>query len=113
MNSNKKAYRKAEFESLHKFKLDVWLLMIIIYPLIFLLANSIPLQNYQESHDLVPDEEISLLNIANYFEGTFINMYLGNYYLHVDLGNKGNETKRIIIAIILSIVLIVVLCVFI
>jgi hypothetical protein len=87
--------------------------MIIIYPLIFLLANCIPLQNYQESHDLVPDEEISLLNIANYFEGTFVYVYLGNFIFYEDLGNKGNETKRIIIAIILSIVLIVVLCVFI
>ncbi|CAD8125457.1 unnamed protein product [Paramecium sonneborni] len=49
-------------------------------------------------------KEVFLLEIADYFQGT-------PFYNFLNLENKDNETKRIVIATVLSIVLIVVLCV--
>ncbi|CAD8209338.1 unnamed protein product [Paramecium octaurelia] len=49
-------------------------------------------------------QQVFLLEIANYLEGTTINTLLG-------LQSKDNQSKRIIIATVLSIILIVICCV--
>ncbi|CAK63459.1 unnamed protein product (macronuclear) [Paramecium tetraurelia] len=57
-----------------------------------------------EASKPIQTKEVFLLEIADYFQGT-------PFYNFLDLENKDNQTKRIVIATVLSIFLIVVLCV--
>ncbi|CAD8113892.1 unnamed protein product [Paramecium primaurelia] len=59
---------------------------------------------YKQENKPIQTKELFLLEIADFFQGT-------PFYNFLDLQNKDNETKRIVIATILSIFLIVVLCV--
>ncbi|CAK89391.1 unnamed protein product (macronuclear) [Paramecium tetraurelia] len=89
---------------------------IVLMFLLLLLAfvNPIPISdpnqpaflNNLENQESKPiqTKELFLLEIADYFQGT-------PFYNFLDLQNKDNETKRIVIATALSIVMIVVLCV--
>ncbi|CAD8194121.1 unnamed protein product [Paramecium octaurelia] len=58
----------------------------------------------QQLRKVQNNQQVFLLEIANYLEGTTINNLLG-------LQSKDNQSKRIIIATILSIMLIVIFCV--
>ncbi|CAD8126864.1 unnamed protein product [Paramecium sonneborni] len=57
-----------------------------------------------QENKTIQTNEVFLLEIADYLQGT-------PFYNFLDLDNKDNQTKRIVIATVLSIVLIVVLCV--
>ncbi|CAK91030.1 unnamed protein product (macronuclear) [Paramecium tetraurelia] len=67
------------------------------------LGSSDQLQE-QQLKKVQNNQQVFLLEIANYLEGTTINSLLG-------LQSKDNQSKRIIIATILSIMLIVIFCV--
>ncbi|CAK89399.1 unnamed protein product (macronuclear) [Paramecium tetraurelia] len=55
--------------------------------------------------------QVFFLEIADYLEGTSFYNFLGIYASELDLQNKDNQSKRIIMATVLSILLIVVFCV--
>ncbi|CAD8127373.1 unnamed protein product [Paramecium sonneborni] len=58
----------------------------------------------QQLNKVQNNQQLFLLEIANYLEGTTINTLLG-------LQSKDNQSKRILIATLLSIILIVICCV--
>ncbi|CAD8126876.1 unnamed protein product [Paramecium sonneborni] len=95
-------------------------MIVLIYLLVMVSCIQLPITNEYEqiealeiiSKDTLADQQVKkvqgnqvfFLEIADYLEGT-------SFYNFLDLQNKDNQSKRIIIATVLSILLIIIFCV--